>query len=167
MYAPIAAAIACRATAELATSGLPDAPVRPAPWPPNRGIVAHLRSLLARPGAVPQPGNAPGQHVTAAPAFGAVRRAALVPGMRTRPGPPGSVRTYPADPLGVLSRAMSDRTLPWLLTQPGGADGSGRVHPNFPDPALEDWAAAYLAGNYPRLASVKNACDPHRFFDFP
>jgi FAD/FMN-containing dehydrogenase len=47
------------------------------------------------------------------------------------------------------------------------ADGSGRVYPNFPDPALDDWAAAYHAGNYPRLAAVKNACDPHRFFDFP
>jgi FAD/FMN-containing dehydrogenase len=46
------------------------------------------------------------------------------------------------------------------------ADGSGRVYPNFPDPALDDWAAAY-AGNYPRLAAVKNAYDPHRFFDFP
>jgi FAD/FMN-containing dehydrogenase len=47
------------------------------------------------------------------------------------------------------------------------ADGSGRVYPNFPDPALDDWAAAYHAGNYPRLAAVKNAYDPHRIFDFP
>ena len=47
------------------------------------------------------------------------------------------------------------------------ADGSGRVYPNFPDPALDDWAEAYHAGNYPRLAAVKNAYDPHRFFDFP
>jgi FAD/FMN-containing dehydrogenase len=47
------------------------------------------------------------------------------------------------------------------------ADGSGRVYPNFPDPELDDWAAAYHAGNYPRLAAVKNAYDPHRFFDFP
>jgi FAD/FMN-containing dehydrogenase len=47
------------------------------------------------------------------------------------------------------------------------ADGSGRVYPNFPDPGLDDWAAAYHAGNYPRLAAVKNAYDPHRFFDFP
>lgn len=46
-------------------------------------------------------------------------------------------------------------------------DGSGRVYPNFPDPALEDWAAAYHAGNHPRLAAVKNAYDPHRLFDFP
>jgi FAD/FMN-containing dehydrogenase len=47
------------------------------------------------------------------------------------------------------------------------ADGSGRVYPNFPDPALDDWAVAYHAGNYPRLRAVKNAYDPHRFFDFP
>ena len=47
------------------------------------------------------------------------------------------------------------------------ADGSGRVYPNFPDPALGNWAAAYHAANYPRLAAVKNAYDPHRFFDFP
>jgi FAD/FMN-containing dehydrogenase len=47
------------------------------------------------------------------------------------------------------------------------ADGSGRVYPNFPDPALHDWAAAYHAGNHPRLTAVKNAYDPHRFFDFP
>ena len=47
------------------------------------------------------------------------------------------------------------------------ADGSGRVYPNFPDPGLDDWAAAYHAGNYARLAAVKNAYDPHRFFDFP
>jgi FAD/FMN-containing dehydrogenase len=47
------------------------------------------------------------------------------------------------------------------------ADGSGRVYPNFPDRELDGWAAAYHAGNYPRLAAVKHACDPHRFFDFP
>ncbi|MEQ7123677.1 BBE domain-containing protein [Actinopolymorpha sp. B11F2] len=46
-------------------------------------------------------------------------------------------------------------------------DGSGRVYPNFPDPALDDWATAYHAGNYARLRAVKNAYDPHRFFDFP
>lgn len=47
------------------------------------------------------------------------------------------------------------------------ADGSGRVYPNFPDLALDDWATAYHAGNHRRLAAVKNAYDPHRFFDFP
>jgi hypothetical protein len=47
------------------------------------------------------------------------------------------------------------------------ADGSGRVYPNFPDLGLEDWAGAYHAGNYPRLAAVKRSYDPYRFFDFP
>ncbi len=46
-------------------------------------------------------------------------------------------------------------------------DGSGRVYPNFPDLALEDWAAAYHGRNHPRLAAVKQAYDPHRLFDFP
>ncbi|MEV6412747.1 FAD-binding oxidoreductase [Kribbella sp. NPDC051718] len=45
-------------------------------------------------------------------------------------------------------------------------DGSGRVYPNFPDPALGDWASAYHAGNYPQLVAVKNAYDPDRFFHF-
>ncbi len=47
------------------------------------------------------------------------------------------------------------------------ADGSGYVYPNFPDPALDDWAVAYHGRNYARLAAVKKAYDPHRFFDFP
>lgn len=47
------------------------------------------------------------------------------------------------------------------------ADGSGRVYPNFPDAALDDWAVAYHAGNHPRLAAVKNAYDQDRFFEFP
>jgi FAD/FMN-containing dehydrogenase len=46
-------------------------------------------------------------------------------------------------------------------------EGSGRVYPNFPDLALDDWAAAYHAGNHPRLAAVKQAYDPNRVFDFP
>jgi FAD/FMN-containing dehydrogenase len=47
------------------------------------------------------------------------------------------------------------------------ADGSGRVYPNFPDLALDDWAAAYHAGNYSRLAAIKRTYDPHRLLDFP
>jgi Berberine and berberine like len=58
---------------------------------------------------------------------------------------------------------------PWLDRSWANAhaDGSGHVYPNFPDPELDDWAVAYHSGNYPRLAAVKNAYDPHRFFDFP
>jgi len=47
------------------------------------------------------------------------------------------------------------------------ADGSGRVYPNFPDPLLDDALLAYHAGNAARLAEVKQAYDPGRFFDFP
>ncbi len=68
-----------------------------------------------------------------------------------------------------LLEHIADAADPWADRSwaTAHADGSGRVYPNFPDPALDNWAAAYHAGNYPRLASVKNAYDPHRFFDFP
>jgi FAD/FMN-containing dehydrogenase len=52
----------------------------------------------------------------------------------------------------------------WATAHP---EGSGRVYPNFPDPALADWAAAYHGGNHSRLAAIKAAYDPDRFFDFP
>ena len=68
-----------------------------------------------------------------------------------------------------LLEHIGDAADPWVDRSwaTARADGSGRVYPNFPDPALAGWAAAYHAGNYPRLAAVKNAYDPHRFFDFP
>jgi FAD/FMN-containing dehydrogenase len=68
-----------------------------------------------------------------------------------------------------LLEHIADAADPWVDRSWATAhtDGSGRVYPNFPDPELDDWAAAYHAGNYPRLAAVKNAYDPHRFFDFP
>lgn len=68
-----------------------------------------------------------------------------------------------------LLEHIADAADPWVDRSWATArtDGSGRVYPNFPDPALDDWAAAYHAGNHPRLAAVKNAYDPHRFFDFP
>jgi FAD/FMN-containing dehydrogenase len=68
-----------------------------------------------------------------------------------------------------LLEHIADAADPWVDRSwvTAHADGSGRVYPNFPDPELDDWAAAYHAGNYPRLAAVKNAYDPHRFFDFP
>jgi FAD/FMN-containing dehydrogenase len=67
-----------------------------------------------------------------------------------------------------LLEHIADTAGPWVDRSWATAhtDGSGRVYPNFPDPALDDWAAAYHAGNYPRLAAVKNAYDPRRFFDF-
>ena len=68
-----------------------------------------------------------------------------------------------------LLEHVADAADPWVDRSwaTAHADGSGRVYPNFPDPALDDWAAAYHAGNYPRLAAVKHAYDPRRFFDFP
>jgi len=68
-----------------------------------------------------------------------------------------------------LVEHVADAADPWVDRSwaTAHADGSGRVYPNFPDPALDDWPAAYHAGNYPRLAAVKNIYDPHRFFDFP
>ncbi|HWN60931.1 MAG TPA: FAD-binding oxidoreductase [Streptosporangiaceae bacterium] len=68
-----------------------------------------------------------------------------------------------------LLEHIADAADPWVDRSwaTAHADGSGHAYPNFPDPALDDWAAAYHAGNYPRLAAVKNAYDPHRFFDFP
>jgi FAD/FMN-containing dehydrogenase len=64
--------------------------------------------------------------------------------------------------IGEADDAWVDRS--WSTAH---SDGSGRVYPNFPDPALDGWAAAYHAGNYARLAAVKRAYDPRRFFDFP
>ncbi|MGH3463234.1 MAG: BBE domain-containing protein [Kribbellaceae bacterium] len=68
-----------------------------------------------------------------------------------------------------LLEHIADAADPWVDRSwaIAHADGSGRVYPNFPDPGLDDWASAYHAGNHPRLAAVKNAYDPHRFFDFP
>ncbi|WP_206050950.1 FAD-binding oxidoreductase [Nocardioides speluncae] len=68
-----------------------------------------------------------------------------------------------------LLEHIADAADPWVDRSWATAhtDGTGRVYPNFPDPALEDGAAAYHAGNYPRLAAVKRRYDPHRFFDFP
>ena len=67
-----------------------------------------------------------------------------------------------------LLEHVADAADPWVDRSwaTAHADASGRVYPNFPDPALGDWAAAYHAGNYPRLAAVKNAYDPDRFFDY-
>ena len=67
-----------------------------------------------------------------------------------------------------LLEHIADAAGPWVDSSwaTAHADGSGHVYPNFPDPALDDWAVAYHAGNYPRLAAVKKAYDPHQFFDF-
>ena len=70
---------------------------------------------------------------------------------------------------GFLLEHIADVDDPWVDQSwaIAHAEGSGRVYPNFPDPALDGWAAAYHAGNYARLTAVKAAYDPNRFFDFP
>jgi hypothetical protein len=67
-----------------------------------------------------------------------------------------------------LVEHIAEAADPWIEDSWATAhvDGSGRVYPNFPDLALEDWASAYHAGNHPRLVAVKKAYDPDRFFDF-
>jgi FAD/FMN-containing dehydrogenase len=52
----------------------------------------------------------------------------------------------------------------WAIAHP---HGSGRVYPNFPDPQLDSWAAAYHGDNLPRLAAAKQSYDPGRLFRFP
>jgi FAD/FMN-containing dehydrogenase len=52
----------------------------------------------------------------------------------------------------------------WAVAHP---HGSGRVYPNFPDPQLRDWAAAYHGSNLPRLTAAKQSYDPGRLFHFP
>jgi FAD/FMN-containing dehydrogenase len=51
----------------------------------------------------------------------------------------------------------------WSLVHP---HGSGAVFPNFPDPNLTDWAAAYHGANYERLTRVKARYDPDNVFRF-
>lgn len=50
-----------------------------------------------------------------------------------------------------LLEHIADAADPWVDRSwaTAHADGSGRVYPNFPDPALDDWAAAYHAATTP------------------
>jgi FAD/FMN-containing dehydrogenase len=81
----------------------------------------------------------------------------------------------------AAATAFAHRSERFLLEHVGGAasrwidrswaiahtDGSGRVYPNFPDPRLDDAAAAYHGGNHRRLVEVKAAYDPDGLFRFP
>jgi FAD/FMN-containing dehydrogenase len=64
--------------------------------------------------------------------------------------------------IAAVTSGWVDRS--WAIAH---ADGSGRVYPNFPDPALEGWATAYHGENHARLTAVKRAYDPDRVFRFP
>jgi FAD/FMN-containing dehydrogenase len=63
--------------------------------------------------------------------------------------------------VGEDSPRWVDRS--WAIAH---AHGSGRAYPNFPDPQLDGWAAAYHGGNLARLIAVKRAHDPDRLFHF-
>jgi FAD/FMN-containing dehydrogenase len=54
-------------------------------------------------------------------------------------------------------------TRSWATLHPWG---SGRVYPNFPEPDLADWSAAYHGDNLERLLRVKRAYDPDGLFRF-
>ncbi len=68
-----------------------------------------------------------------------------------------------------LLEHIGDRDDPWVNRswEIAHAAGSGRVYPNFPDPALTDPAASYHAGNLARLTAVKDRYDPGGVFGFP
>ena len=88
----------------------------------------------------------------------------------------GAYNRVPADATAFVHRSErflldhvacdGDRWLDrsWALAH---AFASGRVYPNFPDPALDDWATAYHGGNAERLRAVKRRYDPDRLFRFP
>lgn len=70
----------------------------------------------------------------------------------------------------------NERFLPEHVGTPGWVDtswaiahedGSGRVYPDFPDPALADGPSAYHGENLDRLRAVQQVYDRDRFVDFP
>ena len=56
----------------------------------------------------------------------------------------------------------SSTAMQWVLRSWGCVHpwGSGRVYPNFPEPGLADWDAAYYGINRERLLRVKRTYDP-------
>ena len=60
---------------------------------------------------------------------------------------------------GDDARAWLDRS--WDIVHPWG---SGRVYPNFPDPALDDHATAYHGANVERLRRAEATYDPDGLF---
>jgi FAD/FMN-containing dehydrogenase len=68
-----------------------------------------------------------------------------------------------AAPREERRRALGWLARSWELVHPWG---SGGVYPNFPDPELDDPAAAYFGTNRKRLQRIKAAYDPGNLFDF-
>jgi len=121
------------------------------------GTLTSLLTQLGEPGPEPEPESAGRRQLTFTAMGGAYNRVAE------------DATAFAHRGARFLLEHIADAADPWVDRSwaTAHADGSGRVYPNFPDPELRDWAAAYHAGNYPRLAAVKHAYDPHRLFDFP
>ena len=64
-----------------------------------------------------------------------------------------------SDAEGAAGREWLARS--WALAHPFGTGG---VYPNFPDPDLDDWDAAYHGVNRERLRAVKRRYDPDGVF---
>jgi FAD/FMN-containing dehydrogenase len=61
----------------------------------------------------------------------------------------------------AIARVWVERS--WALAHPAG---TGRAYPNFPDPDLDEWDAAYHGDNLTRLRRVKEHYDPEGVFSF-
>jgi FAD/FMN-containing dehydrogenase len=65
------------------------------------------------------------------------------------------------------------------LTYNGGGDWLSAIHTkmrpyvtggaylNYTDPGLSNWQTAYYGSNYHRLLGIRQAVDPHHYFNFP
>ncbi len=69
---------------------------------------------------------------------------------------------------GDASQPDQDAACAWLAESWGLVHpwGSGGVYPNFPDPDLVDWGAAYHGPNHARLVRIKAIYDPENTFRF-
>jgi hypothetical protein len=73
--------------------------------------------------------------------------------------------TWPGGaPAAAVSRQQAWQRSFWQSMRPFA---SGQAYQNYIDPDLPNWQQAYYGANYPRLAQIKAAYDPHRLFTFP
>ncbi|MEV6800341.1 FAD-binding protein [Micromonospora rifamycinica] len=75
-----------------------------------------------------------------------------------------------SDGLPTSTPSASDQavTLDWVGNGFTALDpySNGETYQNFTDKYLDSWRSAYYAENYPRLVTVKQSYDPHRFFTY-
>jgi FAD binding domain/Berberine and berberine like len=97
------------------------------------------------------------------------RRLTFTPmgGAYNREGPDATAFVHRGE--SYLLEHVGDPLDPWVDASWTVAQGdeTPRVYPNFPDPRLTKPDEAYHGGNHARLAAIKRAYDPQRFFDFP